>query len=214
MNYIVEILPALLSGAMMTVKVFVVTLIGAMPLGILVAFGLLSRFRIVRYVLNTYVWIMRGTPLLLQLIFVFYGLPLLNGIVFERYDAAIVAFVLNYAAYFAEIFRGGIQSVPDGQREAARVLGLNQVQTITKIVLPQVIKVVLPSIVNEVVTLVKDSSLIYVIGLGDLLRAGQIAMNRDVSILPMIFVGLIYLFIIGILTLVAKRVEKYFSYYK
>jgi polar amino acid transport system permease protein len=217
MNYISEILPALLSGTVMTIKVFIVTLIGSLPLGILVAFGLRSRFAPVKWLLNGYVWLMRGTPLLLQLIFVFYGLPLLNngnGIVLERFDAAIFAFVLNYAAYYAEIFRGGIQSVPVGQIEAAKVLRLNKWQTTSKIILPQVFKIVLPSVVNEIITLVKDSSLIYVIGLGELLRAGTIAMNRDVTIAPMILVTAIYLILIGLLTLLSKRVEKYFSYYR
>lgn len=217
MNYVNEILPALLSGTLMTIRVFIITLLGSLPLGILVAFGLRSRFGPIQWLLNGYVWIMRGTPLLLQLIFVFYGLPLLNngnGIVFERFWAAIFAFTLNYAAYYAEIFRGGIQSVPVGQIEAAKVLRLTKMQTTTKIILPQVFKIVLPSVVNEIITLVKDSSLIYVIGLGELLRAGTIAMNRDVTIVPMIIVAIIYLIIIGLLTILAKRVEKYFSYYR
>jgi polar amino acid transport system permease protein len=214
MNYVLDILPALLNGAGMTIKVFLSTLIGSLPLGLLVAFGLRSRFAPLRYILNAYVWVMRGTPLLLQLIFVFYGLPLLNLIVFERYDAAVFAFVLNYAAYFAEIFRGGIQSVPQGQIEAARVLRLTKQQTATKIVLPQVFKIVLPSIANEVINLVKDSSLIYVIGLGDLLRAGQIAMSRDVTLVPMIIVGAIYLIMIGLLTILSKKIEQKYSYFK
>jgi polar amino acid transport system permease protein len=214
MNYILEILPALLDGAIMTLKVFVSTLVFSLPLGILIAFGLMVKFKPLKILLEAYIWVMRGTPLLLQLIFIFYGLPLLNGIVFERYDAAIVAFVLNYAAYYAEIFRGGIQTIPLGQREAAKVLGLTKKQTIMKIILPQVTKIVLPSIVNEIITLVKDTSLIYVIGLGDLLRSGQIAMNRDVTILPMILVGVIYLILIGILTLGSKKVENYFNYYR
>jgi polar amino acid transport system permease protein len=213
MDYIGQILPALLSGTAMTLKVFFFTLIGSLPLGILVAFGLRVNFAPLRWILNAYVWIMRGTPLLLQLIFVFYGLPML-GIVFERYDAALFAFILNYAAYFSEIFRGGIQSVPVGQQEAAKVLGLTKFQTISKVTLPQVVKIVLPSIINEVINLIKDSSLIYVIGLGDLLRAGQIAMSRDVTLIPMICVGAIYLILIGILTLLSKRIERYFTYYK
>ncbi|WP_334212341.1 ABC transporter permease subunit [Lactobacillus amylovorus] len=144
LKYITEILPALFSGAGMTLSIFFWTLILA-------------------------------TPLLLQLIFVFYGLPIIH-IVFPRYQAALFAFVLNYAAYFAEIFRGGFQSIDQGQFEAAQVLHLNRWQTMTKIVIPQVIKIVLPSIGNEVINLVKDSSLVYVIGLGDLLRAGNVAM--------------------------------------
>ncbi|WP_130846764.1 ABC transporter permease subunit, partial [Lactiplantibacillus mudanjiangensis] len=139
-----------------------------------------SKFKPLHYLLNLYVWLMRGTPLLLQLIFVFYGLPVI-GIVFNRFDAALIAFILNYAAYFAEIFRGGFQAVDDGQIEAASVLGLTYPQTILKIIVPQTVKIVLPSVGNEVINLIKDSSLVYVIGIGDLLRAGNVASARDVN---------------------------------
>nr|WP_289221817.1 amino acid ABC transporter permease [Lactobacillus gallinarum] len=124
------------------------------------------------------------------------------------------AFVLNYAAYFAEIFRGGFQSIDKGQFEAAKVLRLNRWQTMTKIVIPQVIKIVLPSIGNEVINLVKDSSLVYVIGLGDLLRAGNVAMARDVTLIPLVLVGVIYLLLISICAFVLKKLEKHFSYYR
>lgn len=150
---------------------------------------------------------MRGTPLLLQLIFVFYGLPIIH-IVFQRYDAAMFAFILNYTAYFGEIFRGGFQSVPKGQFESAKVLRLSYGQTIRKIVIPQVFKIVLPSIGNEVINLVKDSSLVYVIGLGDLLRAGNVATARDVTLLPLILVGIIYLALTAVCTIVLKLIEK------
>ncbi|MDR0846525.1 MAG: amino acid ABC transporter permease [Lactobacillales bacterium] len=213
MKYFIDIFPALISGTGMTLLVFIGTLIGALPLGVLFAFALKSKFKPLVYLLNLYIWVMRGTPLLLQLIFVFYGLPMI-GITFERMDAALFAFILNYAAYFAEIFRGGINSIPQGQYEAAKVLRLSKFQTSLKVVFPQVFKVVLPSVCNEVITLVKDSSLIYVIGLGDLLRAGKIAMSRDVSIVPMIAVAVVYLVLIGILTILQKRIEKKFSYYK
>ncbi|MFD1901824.1 amino acid ABC transporter permease [Enterococcus termitis] len=213
MDYILEILPALLDGAFMTLKVFIFTLLGSIPLGILVAFALQTNFKPLQFLINIYIWLMRGTPLLLQLIFVFYGLPLI-GVVFERYDAALFAFILNYAAYFAEIFRGGIQSIPEGQYEAAKVLRLTKFQTVSKIILPQVIKVVLPSIGNEVINLVKDTSLIYVLTIGDLLRAGKIAMSRDVSLLPLVLVGIIYLLLTAVLTLASKKLEKHYQYYK
>ena len=148
-----------------------------------------------------------------HLIFVFYGLPIIH-IVFPRYQAALFAFVLNYAAYFAEIFRGGFQSIDEGQFEAAKVLRLSRWQTMTKIIIPQVIKIVLPSIGNEVINLVKDSSLVYVIGLGDLLRAGNVAMARDVTLVPLVLVGVIYLLLIGICAFVLKKLENHFSYYK
>lgn len=213
LNYIEEILPALLSGAGMTLSIFFWTLILATPLGILVSLGEMSKIKPLKWVVNFYVWIMRGTPLLLQLIFVFYGLPIVH-IVFPRYQAALFAFVLNYAAYFAEIFRGGFQSIDEGQFEAAKVLRLNRFQTMTKIIIPQVIKIVLPSIGNEVINLVKDSSLVYVIGLGDLLRAGNVAMARDVTLVPLVLVGVIYLILISVCAFVLKKLEGHFSYYK
>lgn len=126
----------------------------------------------------------------------------------------LVAFILNYAAYFAEIFRGGFQSVSVGQYEAAKVLRLNYWQTVRKIIIPQVVKIVIPSIGNEVINLVKDSSLVYVIGLGDLLRAGNVATSRDVTLIPLLLVGLIYLILVGICTLVLRQVEKRYSYFK
>ena len=213
MQYISEILPSLFQGAALTLQIFFWTLVGSLPLGILVSLGLTSKIKPLKWVLEIYVWLMRGTPLLLQLIFVCYGLPII-GIVFERYDAALVAFILNYAAYFAEIFRGGFQSVDQGQFEAARVLRLSYWQTLRKIIIPQVIKIVIPSIGNEVINLVKDSSLVYVIGLGDLLRAGNVATSRDVTLVPLMLVGLIYLILVGICTLILRQVEKCYAYFK
>ena len=213
MQYISEILPSLFQGAALTLQIFFWTLVGSLPLGILVSLGLTSKIKPLKWVLEIYVWLMRGTPLLLKLIFVFYGLPII-GIVFERYDAALVAFILNYAAYFAEIFRGGFQSVDQGQFEAARVLRLSYWQTLRKIIIPQVIKIVIPSIGNEVINLVKDSSLVYVIGLGDLLRAGNVATSRDVTLVPLMLVGLIYLILVGICTLILRQVEKCYAYFK
>lgn len=197
----------------MTLELFFLTLIGSLPLGIICSLGLVSKIKPLKWFLEFYVWLMRGTPLLLQLIFVFYGLPII-GIVFQRFDAALIAFILNYAAYFAEIFRGGLQSIDEGQYEGARVLGLSYWQTVRKIVIPQVVKIVIPSIGNEVVNLVKDSSLVYVIGLGDLLRAGNVATSRDVTLVPLLLVGVIYLIMVGICTYILHKVEKRYSYYK
>lgn len=213
MEYVMQIMPALVAGVWMTLKIFFWTLILALPLGVLVALGEMSKIQPIKWLVEFYVWIMRGTPLLLQLIFVFYGLPILH-IVFPRYQAALLAFVLNYAAYFAEIFRGGLQSISEGQFEAAQVLRLSRFQTMTHIIIPQVIKIVLPSIGNEVINLVKDSSLVYVIGLGDLLRAGNVAMARDVTLVPLVLVAAIYLLLISVCAFLQKKVEKHFSYYK
>ncbi|MEQ6217986.1 amino acid ABC transporter permease [Levilactobacillus brevis] len=213
MHYVNEILPSLVSGTGMTLSIFFWTVIVAIPLGILVGLGMTTRFKPLTWLINIYVWLMRGTPLLLQLIFVFYGLPII-GVVFQRYDAALFAFILNYTAYFAEIFRGGLQAIPVGQYESARVLRLTRWQTLRRIVIPQVVKIVLPSIGNEVINLIKDSSLVYVIGLGDLLRAGNVAMSRDVTLVPLVLVGVIYLLLTAVCTIVLKRLEKHYSYWR
>ncbi|HAM1603093.1 TPA: amino acid ABC transporter permease [Listeria monocytogenes] len=213
MDYIMEILPALLDGAKTTLLVFAVTLVCSIPLGAVVAVGNISKIAPLKFILNIYIWIMRGTPLLLQLIFIYYGLPII-GVVFDRMDAVFIAFILNYAAYFAEIFRGGFLSIENGQYESAKVLGLTYGQTLRKIVLPQVVKRVLSAIGNEVINLVKDSSLVYILGIGDLLRAGKIAMSRDVTLIPLVLVAAIYLALTAILTILFKQLEKRFSYYK
>lgn len=214
MDYIIQILPSILSGLKMTIGVFVLTLIGSVPLGILVSLALRSDIYLLKWVMNAYVWIMRGTPLLLQIVFVYYGLSLANIMTLPRFEAAVVTFILNYAAYFAEIFRGGIQSIPDGQYDGAKVLGLSKFQTMRKIVLPQVFKIVMPSMGNEVVNLVKDSSLVYVIGLGDLMRAGNIAASRDVTLVPYLLVGLVYLVLISLATIIQRRTESKLNYYR
>ena len=213
MNYVLEVLPSLLDGAKMTLQIFCWTLIGSLPVGLIVGLALISRFRLLKAILRFYVWLMRGTPLLLQLIFVFYGLPLV-GLTLGRFDAALFAFILNYTAYFAEIFRGGLQSIDKGQYESAKVLRLTYWQTIRKIVTPQVVKIVLPSIGNEVINLVKDSSLVYVIGIGDLLRAGNVATSRDVTLVPLVMVGVVYLVMTAVLTFILRKLEQYYSYWK
>ena len=206
MNYLLEILPSLMSGLKMTLGVFFITIIGSVPLGILVALGMKSPYFTIRRLINGYIWVMRGTPLLLQLIFVYYGLGMM-GITFPRFEAAAIAFIVNYAAYLAEIFRGGLQAIPRGQYDAAKVLGFTRVQTFFKIILPQVIKIIVPSFGNEVINMVKDTSLVYVIGLGDLLRAGNIAASRDVTLVPYLLVGLIYLLMTAIVTVLLRRSE-------
>lgn len=206
MNYLLEILPSLMSGLKMTLGVFFITIIGSVPLGIIVALGMKSPYFTIRWLINGYIWVMRGTPLLLQLIFVYYGLGMM-GITFPRFEAAAIAFIVNYAAYLAEIFRGGLQAIPRGQYDAAKVLGFTRVRTFFKIILPQVIKIIVPSFGNEVINLVKDTSLVYVIGLGDLLRAGNIAASRDVTLVPYLLVGLIYLLMTAVVTVLLRRSE-------
>jgi polar amino acid transport system permease protein len=203
----------MLDGLNTTMQIFLITALISIPLGVIVSIGRLSKLEVLNKIIQLYIWIMRGTPLLLQLIFIFFGLPVV-GITFDRYTAAIIAFVLNYSVYFAEIFRSGIEGIDKGQYEAAEVLGLTRFKTFIRIILPQVIKRTLPPISNEVITLVKDTSLVYVVGLGELLRAGKIASNRDASLTPLIVVGIFYLLITAILTKFFKVFEEKYSYYQ
>ena len=203
----------MLEGLKITLSVFFITLIISITLGIMIAFLRLSKNKIISQIANIYILIMRGTPLLLQLVFVFFGLPLM-GIIFDRFDSVIIAFSLNYAAYFAEIFRGGIQSIDKGQYEGAFVLGFSKVEMYRKIIFPQVIKRVLPAMSNEVITLIKDTAIVYTIGLNDILRLAQIAQNQQASIVPLIEAGAVYLVLIGILTIVFKKIENKYAYYR
>ena len=213
LNYILELMPQVLDGLKVTLEVFIMTLIISIPLGIVIAVMRTSKSFILSKISGLYVLIMRGTPLLLQITVIFFGLPLV-GITFDRFTAAIIAFSLNYAAYFGEIFRGGIQSIDEGQIEGAEVLGLTKKDTFFRIILPQAFKKVLPPVANEITTLVKDTSLVYIVGLDELLKVGKIASNRDVSLVPLIVVGIVYLIIIGILSEGLKRIEKKYDYYK
>ncbi|HEW8497848.1 TPA: amino acid ABC transporter permease [Streptococcus pneumoniae] len=213
MSYLFEILPSLLNGASTTVQVFALVLLFSIPLGVLIAFALQVHWKPLHYLINIYIWVMRGTPLLLQLIFIYYVLPSI-GIRLDRLPAAIIAFVLNYAAYFAEIFRGGIDTIPREQYEAAKVLKFSPFDRVRYIILPQVTKIVLPSVFNEVMSLVKDTSLVYALGISDLILASRTAVNRDASLVPMFLAGAIYLILIGIVTIISKKVEKKYSYYR
>ena len=211
-NYTGTLFPQVLEGLKVTREIFLLTLILSIPLGVLVALGRLSKIKIINKLTGFYVLIMRGTPLLLQIVFIFFGLPNLN-IVIDRFPAAIIAFTLNYAAYFGEIFRAGISSVDIGQNEASQVLGLSKKDTFFRIILPQAFKTILPPIANEIVTLVKDTALVYVIGIDELLRVGKIACNRDSSLLPLLIIGIVYLILIGIFTKIFDKIEKKYQYY-
>lgn len=213
MNYVANLLPSLMDGLTNTLEIFVVTLIVAIPLGIIVALGRLSKIKILSGITGMYIWIMRGTPLLLQIVFIFFGLPIL-GLKFDRFPAAIIAFVLNYGAYYGEIFRSGIQSIDKGQYEGAEVLGMSNSQTFFRIVLPQMIKRVLPPVANEVITLVKDTALVYIVGLDELLKVAKTASNRDASLVPLVVVAVFYLILTAILTKVFQLLEKKYSYYQ
>ena len=206
-------------GFLTTLAIFFLTLIGSLPLGLVVYFGKKSRLAPVRWLVNAYISIMRGTPLMLQLMVVYFGPNLIFGISVSggwRFGAVIVGFVINYAAYFAEIYRGGIESISQGQYEAAEVLGYTKYQTFMKIILPQMIKRVMPSVTNEVITLVKDTSLAYVIGVVEMFtRAKQINSAPDSpGILAFLAAGVIYYVFNFIVTVVMDQVEKKLSYYQ
>lgn len=212
MSYIYVLMPSLFRGLTTTLEIFLVTLIVSIPLGILVALGRLSKIKAISVATQMYIWVMRGTPLLLQLVFIFFGLPTL-GITLSRFTAAAIAFILNYGAYFGEIFRSGIESIDKGQYEAAEVLGLTPPRIFFRIIIPQMIKRVLPPVTNEVITLVKDTSLVYVVGLGELLRASKIASNRDASLVPLALAAAFYLILTAVLTKIFNRFEKKYAYY-
>lgn len=200
-------------GLKIVLLVFILTLILSLPLAVLLTFLRLSKFKFIRALTNLYILLMRGTPLLLQLIVIYYGLPLIR-ITFDRFDCAVIAFTLNYTAYFAEIFRGGLQSIDRGQFEAAKVLGFSPYTMYLRIIFPQVIKRILPSLANEVITLIKDTSLVYILGLNDILRVAQIAANRELSLIPLFEVGLIYLLLIALLSKVFTKLEARYTYYR
>lgn len=211
--YLQAILPALLSGTKVTLQIFFLTLALSLPLGLPFALAAISKVWPLRFLSKTYIWIFRGTPLMLQLFFVYYGLPILFGPLFRMNNtvAAVVTFVLNYAAYFAEIYRAGIQSIDKGQHEAAKTLGLSRWQTMRFIILPQTIARVIPPISNEVITLVKDTALVTAIGVAELLKAAKDANNRDVNPSSFFVAALIYLALTFVLTLVSQWCEKHFS---
>lgn len=212
MQMIIELMPQFLAGLSMTLKVFVITIILSIPLGIITAILRLSKIKIISRATELYIWIMRGTPLLLQIVFIYFGLPVI-GVKFDRFVAIIIAFVLNYGAYFGEIFRGGISSINQGQYEGAEVLGLSKINTFFRIIFPQAIKRIIPAVSNEIITLVKDTSLVYIVGLDELLRVAKIASNREASLIPLLLAGIIYLIIIGILTKILRSVEEKYNYY-
>ena len=215
MNYLANILPPLLQGSGVTLQVFLITFVLAVPLGLALALIRISRFAVLSTLVNGYIWLMRGTPLMLQMLFIYFALPFIPviGVRLPDFPSAIVAFVLNYSAYFAEIFRAGIQSIDRGQYEGAKVLGLTYPQTMRRIVLPQVLKRILPPMSNETITLVKDTSLIYVLAMNDLLRAARGIVQRDFTTMPFVVAAAFYLFMTLVLTYGFQRLEKKYAVY-
>lgn len=208
------LLANMLQASVVVIKIFVLTVVLSIPLGFFVALGRRSRHRIISAPLRVYQLIFRGTPLMLQLIFFMYAPYYIFGFSFGRFQACIIAFVVNYAAYFGEIFRGGIASIPKGHYEAAKVLGYSKIQTFFYIVLPQVIKMVMPAIGNELMTLVKDTSLAQVISVGELFRVAQGAGSKYFSTIPIIVAAIFYLVMNTVIELSFKQIEKKLDYYK
>lgn len=213
----ISFLTPLLKGLKTTGLLFVLVIVFSLPIGLLVCLLRNSKFKVFKYIVDIYTAVMRGTPLLLQLFFIFYGIPNIPVIgeymtISNRFIAGTVAFILNYAAYFAEIFRGGFISLDKGQEEAAKVLGFNKKQTLVKILLPQVLRVSIPSICNETITLVKDTSLIFAIGVTELLSTSKNIVNTTANIMPYVIAAVIYLIICFIVSAVFKKLEKKFSF--
>ena len=211
-----KIIIQLLEGSATSIMIFFLTLLFSLPLGLIVALGRLSKNRVLSAVIKIYISIMRGTPLMLQLMVVFFGPYYLLGIKIKasyRFTAVIIGFVLNYAAYFAEIYRGGIESIPKGQYEAAKLLGYSNSQTFLRIILPQVIKTVLPSVTNEVITLVKDTSLAFVIAVPEMFTEAKAIAAAQTTMVPFIVAGLFYYVFNFVVAFAMGRLERSMNYY-
>ncbi len=212
MDNLLHTITLMLEGTQVTLEIFCITLVLSLPIGLLAALGRISSLKPLRLLMEFYVWIMRGTPLMLQLLFVYFALPMV-GIMLPDIAAALLAFVLNYAAYFAEIFRAGIQAIGRGQYEAAKTLGMTYPQTMRRIIIPQMIRHVLPPISNETINLVKDTSLIYILAMNDLLRVARTIVQRDFDITPFENAGVVYLVMTFLLNRAFKKPEAHYAKY-
>ncbi|CAG7614745.1 L-cystine transport system permease protein YecS [Paenibacillus solanacearum] len=215
-DQLVTMIKPMLEGAQMTVLLFLIAIAVSIPLGFLLTLAVQSGIKPLAWCAHTYIYVMRGTPLLLQLLFICFGLPMLPVIgeylVLDRFTAACLGFILNYAAYFSEIFRGGLLAIDKGQYEAAQVLGLSKWQTTTRVILPQMFRVALPAVSNESVTLVKDTALLYAVSVPELLHYAQTVVNRDFTIVPFFIAGIIYLIMTLLLTAWFKWLERRFKF--
>ena len=215
LEYMLQIAPAIAGGFQVTLSLFFIVIILSVPGGFLLALLRLSTNRVVTTIVDAYVYVMRGTPLMLQILLIYYGLPfMIDGFELTDMTAAVLSFVLNYIAYLCEIFRSGIQSIPKGQYEGAKVLGFTYVQTMYKIILPQVIKRVLPPLANETITLLKDTSLVYVLAMNDILRITRSIVQRDFDITAFIVAGVFYLAMTFVLTKLYQYLERRMAMYE
>ena len=212
MDSLLNTVVLMLEGTQVTLQIFFITLIASLPLGLLAALGRISEIKPLSRFMEFYIWLMRGTPLMLQLLFVYFALPMV-GIMLPDIAAALLAFTLNYAAYFAEIFRAGIQSISRGQYEAAKTLGLTHTQTMQRIVIPQMIRHVLPPVSNETINLVKDTSLIYILAMNDLLRVARTIVQREFDMTPFVVAAVFYLIMTFVLTWGFKKLEAHYVKY-
>ncbi len=206
----------LIEGLSVSVGIFVLTLVISLPLGLLIAFGRMSKNIILKTIIRVYISVMRGTPLMLQLMFIFFGPSFIFHVSLSssyRIIAVILGFGLNYAAYFAEIYRGGIESVPKGQYEAAAVLGYTRGQTFTRIIFPQVVKRIIPSITNEVITLVKDTSLAFVLSVAEMFTIAKQIVAAKGTVIPLVVAGLFYYIFNSVVAFIMAKIEKKFSFY-
>jgi polar amino acid transport system permease protein len=213
MDYIIDVSRFMLSGSIVTLKLYLVTIIFSIPLGIILSIAKISKYKILKFALGLYTWVFRGTPLLLQLFFFYFGLPVF-GIILSPFTAAALTFVINYSAYLTEIFRAGIESIPKGQYEAAHCLGMTYKQTMIRIILPQTVKRVLPPLSNEAITLVKDTALVAAIGMGDLLRAAKQVVTRDFDVTPFMLAAVFYLLFTSVIVTLFKKLEEKYSVYE
>ena len=215
LEYMLQIAPAIAGGFQVTLSLFFIVIILSVPGGLLLALLRLSTNRVVTTIVDAYVYVMRGTPLMLQILLIYYGLPfMIDGFELTDMTAAVLSFVLNYIAYLCEIFRSGIQSIPKGQYEGAKVLGFTYMQTMYKIILPQVIKRVLPPLANETITLLKDTSLVYVLAMNDILRITRSIVQRDFDITAFIVAGVFYLAMTFVLTKLYQYLERRMAMYE
>lgn len=211
----VPVTQSLMEGFGMTFKLFCLTLLFALPLGLIISFGSMSRFKPLKWLVKTFVWIIRGTPLMLQLIVVYYGPGLLFNLpLMERFSAALLTFVINYACYFSEIYRGGIESVSRGQHEAGQVLGMTKTQVFFRVILLQVIKRIVPPMSNEIITLVKDTSLARIIAVYEIIWSAERFVKLKGLMWPLFYTGAFYLLFSGLLTLLFGYIEKKMSYFR
>ncbi len=212
MDYLLQVVSHLLKGCGITIQLYAVTLLFSMPLAMFFALGRVSGPKFLDWILGFYGWIFRGTPLLLQLFFFYYGITIF-GISLSPFVAASLTFILNYGAYFMEIFRGGISSIDSGQYEAARALNMGYWQTMRRIIIPQAVKVVLPPTTNEAITLVKDTALVVVIGMGELLRSAKEIFTRDFSLTPFAVAAVFYLILTSVVIRFFRYLERRMAYY-